>query len=70
MRCARIESSCQYLYTELFTIDFCKDFGDPEKYADLAQQNGFGTAFLQSLQRLIKGVVKCNIFLRRVINMI
>jgi hypothetical protein len=36
----------------------------------LAQQNGFSAAFLQSLLRLIKGVVKCNISLRRVINMI
>ncbi len=70
MKCARIESTCQYLCTIAFTIDFCKDFSDPAKYAGLAQQNGFSAAFLQSLLRLIKGVVKCNISLRRVINMI
>ncbi len=46
----------------------CKSKLDEEKskHVDLAQQNGFGPAFLYSLLRLVKGIAKLNTWKRRV----
>jgi hypothetical protein len=39
---------------------------EKSKYAGLAQQNGFGPAFLHGLLRLVKGAAKPNTCQRRV----
>jgi hypothetical protein len=39
---------------------------EKSKHAGLAQQNGFGPAFLHSLLRLVKGTTKPNTCQRRV----
>jgi hypothetical protein len=44
---------------------------EESKYAGLAQQNGFGPAFLNGLLRLVKGIAKPNTLPEKsVVNMI
>jgi hypothetical protein len=49
-----ISSSAQHVTLQI------KLYEEKPKHASLAQQNGFGPAFLHSLLRLVKGTAKPN----------
>jgi hypothetical protein len=55
-----ISSSAQHVTLQI------KLYEEKPKHASLAQQNGFGPAFLHSLLRLVKGTAKPNTCQRKV----